>query len=420
MRERDVYMADLIERHGTSSRVTFIDEPETEALFCPLISVDDHVLEPPDLFEGRVPDRMRSAVPHLEPDAKGYPFWHIDDKRLPIILVNGAAGRVRREWKGAARARFEEFRPSVFDPGRRLADMDLTGVWASLCFPSVIWGFAGWRFARMRDPEVGLASLRAYNDWMLEEWCGTAPDRYIPCQISWLADVAVAAEEIRRNAARGFRAVSFSENPEGLGFPALYGGYWDPFFAACEETQTVINLHVGSSGRTPNPSSMSPPDVIAALFPVSGIETVVDWIFARIPIRFPGLRIALSEAGVSWVPMVIERLRRAYRMREASEVWRPEDPDPVEVLRRSFFFTSLEDPSAFRQLDLIGEDRVMVETDFPHMDSTWPACQRMLRGQLEQLPRETVEKICFRNAASLYRHEPPPRSWVDRSEIARV
>ena len=107
-------------------------------------------------------------------------------------------------------------------------------------------------------------------------------------------------------------------------------------------------------------------------------------------------------------------------MREASEVWRPEDPDPVEVLRRSFFFTSLEDPSAFRQLDLIGEDRVMVETDFPHMDSTWPACQRMLRGQLEQLPRETVEKICFRNAASLYRHEPPPRSWVDRSEIARV
>ena len=128
-------------------------------------------------------------------------------------------------------------------------------------------------------------------------------------------------------------------------------------------------------------------------------------------------RIALSEAGVSWVPMVIERLRRSYRMVEASDCWQSDDPDPVELLHQSFYFTSLEDPSAFRMLDLIGEDRVMVESDFPHMDSTWPGCQAMLRGQLAELPRATIEKVCFGNASALYDHPLPPAELIDRSEV---
>jgi predicted TIM-barrel fold metal-dependent hydrolase len=416
--DRNSYIAELIARHDRTATVTFIDEPAPELLFCPLISVDDHVLEPPSMFEGRLPARLADRAPRVEVDDDGMPWWTVEAKRMPIILTNGAAGRVFAEWKGAARCRYDEFRRSVWDPKARLADMDLTGVWASLCFPSVLWGFAGWRFARLHDRELGLAALRAYNDWMLEEWCGTDPDRYIPCQLTWLADPELAADEIRRNAARGVSAVSFSENPEGLGFPSIYDDYWDPFFRACEETGTVINLHVGSSGRTVNPSSASPPDAIAALFPITGIETVVDWIFARIPVRFPALKIALSEAGVSWVPMVIERLRRAYRMVDASESWTRDDPDPVELLLRNFWFTSLEDPSAFRALELIGVDNVMVETDFPHMDSTWPGCQSMVRSQLESLPRDVIEKVCFRNAAELYRHALPPDSLIAAAEVA--
>jgi predicted TIM-barrel fold metal-dependent hydrolase len=265
-----------------------------------------------------------------------------------------------------------------------------------------------------------LASLQAYNDWMVEEWCATAPERFIPCQLPWMRDAEMAATEIHRNAERGFRAVSFSENPEGLGFPHIYDTYWDPFFRACEETGTVVNLHVGSSGRTSNPSSVSPPDAVAALFPVSGIETVVDWIFARIPIRFPQLNIALSEAGVSWVPMAIERLRRAHRLVEASDDWSITDPDPVELLHRNFYFTSLEDPSAFRLLDLIGEDHVMVETDFPHMDSTWPKSQAMIRSELEHLPPAVIRKLCFGNASRLYQQPEPPAELVASSEVGRL
>ena len=417
MTPRRSNLAELAEHQQRTTTVTFIPDPEPDELFAPIVSVDDHVLEPPTTFEGRVPAALAARAPRVELDDAGVPYWLVEDKRMPILFANGAAGRVLEEWKGASRCGYEEFRPSVSDAAARLVDMDVAGIWASLCFGSTLWGFAGSRFARMRDRDLGLASLQAYNDWMIEEWCASAPDRFIPCQLPWLLEPDVAATEIRRNAARGFRAVSFSENPEGLGFDGLYDGAWDPFFAACAETGTVVNLHVGSSGRTANPSAASPPEVIAALFPLSGIETVVDWIYAKVPVRHPDLQIVLSEAGLSWVPMVIERLRRAYRHLPASETWSASDPDPMELLRRNFHFASLEDPSGFRMLDLIGEDHVMVETDFPHMDSTWPGCQAMIRGELTGLSRETIAKVCFENACRLYRHPLPPAELIARATM---
>ena len=211
-------LAELAEHQQRTTTVTFIPDPEPDELFCPIVSVDDHVLEPPHTFVGRLPAKYAADAPRVETDDDGVPWWILEDKRMPILFANGAAGRVLEEWKGASRCSYEEFRPSVSEPVTRLADMDVAGIWASLCFGSTLWGFAGSRFARMRDPELGLASLHAYNDWMIEEWCATDRDRFIPCQLPWLADPELAATEIRRNAARGFRAVSFSENPEGLGF----------------------------------------------------------------------------------------------------------------------------------------------------------------------------------------------------------
>ena len=242
---------------GRPPTVRFIAPPPVEDLFCPLISVDDHVLEPPTLFDGRLPRRLAERAPAVAAGPGGLPMWVIDDRPWPVTMANGAAGRERTDW-GFYCISFEETRPGVTDPTARLADMDLCGVWASLCFCSTVWGFAGTKFSTMKDPAVGLACLKAYNDWMIEEWCAAAPDRYIPCQLPWLPDPLAAAEEIRRNATRGFRAVSFSENPEGLGFPNIYSSHWEPFLAACEETGTVVNLHVGSSGTTRQPSHLLP------------------------------------------------------------------------------------------------------------------------------------------------------------------
>jgi predicted TIM-barrel fold metal-dependent hydrolase len=406
-------------RRSTRGTVTILPRPEPRPVFCPLISADDHVLEPPSLFEGRLPRALADRAPRVVFDDDGIPSWLIEGEPTRVLAANGLVGRPVREWSPAP-AKFDDFLPGVADPKERLLDMDICGVWASLNFPSMVWGFAGSRYSLMKDEELGLACVRAYNDWVIDEWCATDADRFIPCQITWLRDPAIAAAEIRRNAKRGFKAVSFSENPEGQGMPSIHTGTWDPFFAACEETETVINLHVGSQGSVTVGATDSPVEVVVALFPVSGMIALADWMFSRVPLRFPGLRIALSEGGASWVPTLAERFGRAYRQAESSTYWTAKDPDPVEVMRRNFSFTSIEDPSAFTHLDTIGVDNLMLEVDYPHADSTWPDTQRLARGELKGLPADVVKSICFGNAARLYRHPEPPADRLASSEVGRT
>ena len=390
--------------------LTLLPDPEPSELWCPIISVDDHLLEPATLFD-RLPAKYRDAAPTMV-EVDGRPVWQIGDKQHHLNGADGAVGRPRREVRQRG-MRFDQYRRGVWDVEARVRDMDLNGVWASLCFPSITWGFAGTALSKLPDPDVALACVRAYNDWVVEEWCGPHPDRLIPCQLPFLADPEVAAEEIRRNAARGVHAVSFSENPTGLGFPSIHSGHWDPFFGACAETGTVINLHVGSSGTVMRPSADAPDQVIVALFPVSAMSALVDWVFSKVAIRFPEIRIALSEGGASWVPTVLERLQRAYDRRDESDTWKATDPHPADLVHRNFWFTSIEDPSAFRMLDLIGEDHVMVETDYPHADSSWPNSQALFRRDLGHLPVEVIRKLCFENASALYQHPAPPQTLLD-------
>ena len=317
---------------------TLLPDPEPRPVWCPLISVDDHLLEPPTLFS-RMPAGLRERAPQLREGDDGIPYWDVDGTRHYMIISDGAVGRPMNEWNMAPQ-RFSEFRSGVYDADARVRDMDLNGVWASLNFPSGPWGFCGTTLSRLHDPAVSLAAVRAYNDWVFEEWCASHPERFIPCQLSWLQNPAIAADEIRTNAVRGFRAVSFSENPESIGFSSLYSGEWDPFFAACEETETVINLHIGSSGTVIRPSEDSPTAVSVVLFPLNGMMSLTDWIYAKVPVRFPGIKIAISEGGVTWVPMIRERLARAYRQLDASDAWSAADPHPIEVLERNFWFTS--------------------------------------------------------------------------------
>src|SRR5262249_46180000 len=161
-----------------------------------------------------------------------------------------------------------------------------------------------------------------------------------------------------------------------------------------------------------------PTDVAVTLFPINGLMAIVDWIYARIPIHFPGIRIALTEAGVSWVPGLMENLHRSHRHVDASDAWSATDPHPNELVHRHFWFASIEDPSAFHLLDRIGEHKVMVESDYPHGDSTWPDTQPLIASELRHLAPATIRKVAYGNAAALYRHLEPPPSWLGRSVVA--
>ena len=245
---------------------TFLPEPERRRRRFTLISVDDHLVEPPNMFTGRVPGRFAELAPRVELDEKGMEYWLYDGKRQYKVGLNAVVGRPIEE-RSFEPARFDEMRLGAYDIAARVHDMDLNGVYASLNFPSSLAGFAGQRYQLgISDPGLALAVVQAANDWHAEEWAGRFPDRIIPLQLPWLLDPEVGAAEIRRNAARGFRAVTFPELPERLGLPSLHTGYWDPFMAACEETETVICLHVGSSSSAPMTSSDAPSDTIGVLF----------------------------------------------------------------------------------------------------------------------------------------------------------
>jgi AcrR family transcriptional regulator/predicted TIM-barrel fold metal-dependent hydrolase len=390
-----------------------LPDPEPRPIVQPIVSVDDHLIEPPDLFEGRLPRRLQARAPRVAEDDEGRQFWLYENRRYPNVGLNAVVGRPRDEWSMDP-ARFDQMRPGCYDPRARVADMDVAGIWASLCFPSLVAGFSGAVFSRSADPELGLACMRAWNDWHLEVWAGSAPERIIPLQIPWLADVRIAAEEVRRNAARGCKAVSFPEFPAALGFPSVFSGHWDPFLAACEETGTVVCLHTGASAWAPLPSPDPPFELFPTLFPVNAIVAAAEWLWSGIPLRFPELRIALSEGGMGWVPMLIDRVDYVVEHSASgteSVSWRSE-LKPSEVLRRNFWFCSIDDPSVVPIIDRIGVEHVLVESDYPHADSTWPDTQQAFQATFGALPEEIQRMVAFENACALFRHPtPPPGDW---------
>jgi predicted TIM-barrel fold metal-dependent hydrolase len=384
-----------------SKEVTFLPEPDPRPRYYTVVSVDDHLVEPPETFEGRMPERFRDLGPRVIEEEDGSQVWLIEDRKIPNAGANAQVGRPYSEYSREP-TRFDEMRRGAWDVHSRVADMDLAGIWASLCFPSMVAGFAGARFAEAKDPEFGLAAMRAWNQWHHEAWAGAYPDRFIAQQVTWLRDPEIAAKEIYRNAERGFTSLSFPEMPEKLGLPSIYTGYWDPVMRACEETGTVLSLHVGSASSVVTGSSDAIPEVITSLFFVGSIITTSDWLFSKIPVRFPNLKIAISEGGIGWVPALIDRIEHCTKYREYTGGWMDVDLSPVDVLHRNFWFCALDDTAGFLLLDRIGEDRVTVESDYPHTDTTWPDTQDYLKRQLGFLPAPTIEKLTWKNASQLY------------------
>jgi predicted TIM-barrel fold metal-dependent hydrolase len=368
-----------------------------------IISVDDHLCEPPDLFAGRVPAKFADRMPRIVEQPNGDQVWAYEDTIFPNIAVNAVVGLPKEKW-GYEPVRFDEIRKGAWDIDARIADMDLAGMAASLCFPSQVAGFGGVTFADSKDKELGLACTRAWNDWHHDVWAGTYPDRIIPLQLPWLPDPVLAAEEIRRNAARGFRAVTFPEYPTNVGYPSFHTREWDPFFQACEETETVVCIHTGSGRWAPRPNNDGPRTIRVSLFPVNAMVCCADLLFSEIPVRFPGIKIALAEGGIGWVAMYLDRLEYIEsRAGSFGNEWSATDISPAEVVKRNFFFCSLDDPSTICTRERIGIENIMLEVDYPHADSTWPDTQKIVHSTLGGLPEAEIEAITHGNAERLFR-----------------
>ena len=407
-RDRDFTIAG---RSGERS-VTFLPEPPRQHRRWPIISVDDHIVEPPHTFEGRFPKALADQAPRVVETEDGGEAWHYAGQLMPNVGFNAVVGRPVTEYSFEP-ARFDQMRRGAWDIHARVRDMDLAGVWASMNFPSFLPGFAGQRLQLTPDdPKVALAAVRAWNDWCIEEWAGAHPERIIPMQIPYLLDVEIGAEEIRRNAARGFKAVTFSEAPDKLGLPTLHSGYWDPFMAACEETGTVVSLHIGSSGTAPSTSDDAPPDVVGVLFFGYAMFSATDWLYSQIPVRFPKLKLCMSEGGIGWVAGLLDRLDHVMKYSEMYGTWQSE-LTPREVMQRNFWFCAIDDPSGFESRHRIGVDHILIESDYPHADSNWPVTQEHFARQFEGIPDDELQRITWRNAAELFGLDVPEKVVSD-------
>lgn len=369
-----------------------------------LISADDHIIEPPNVFEGRVPTKYAASAPRVVSYKNGEQRWVYEDKPIPYIAASAVAGR-KREELGAEASRYSELRPSYYDAKARVDEMNANGVLSSCNFPTLV-GFAGELFLRSQDKDLALALVRAYNDWHIDEWCAPHPGRFIPLAVLPLWDPVAAKAEVRRVAAMGARTVCLPENPSALGLPSVHRDYWAPILEALIEEDMVVSMHIGTAGGLPYPSLDTPVDWNNSMINLLVAGSVIDWVFSPMLRRFPTLKIAVSEGCVGWVPFMMERADTAYKNHK---FWTYQDLKgdlPSEIMKRQFLYCFHEDAVGIKNRHDMGVDLIAWECDFPHADSTWPRSPEYVWSLVKDIPREEADKISHGNTMRFFSFDP--------------
>jgi predicted TIM-barrel fold metal-dependent hydrolase len=358
-----------------------------------IISVDDHVVEPPDLWTSRVSRSYGERVPHVrrerfERAATGRgtaaaddgwaDVWHYDGMRSPLMKLSAAVGFDTLDFGVTT---YDALRPGCYDRAARLDDMDANHVDASMCFPNTLPRFCGQTFMERDDKELALECVRAYNDWIIDDWCaGDAAGRLIPVTMVPLWDADLAASEVRRCADQGSHAVTFSENPHALGLPSVHSGEWDPVFAACEETESVLCMHIGSSSRMPGTTPDAPFIISSVLTFQNAMGSLLDFVFSGTLARFPRLTLAYSEGQVGWMPYVLERADKLWHERSDNAFGTHLPQPPTSYIRDRVIGCIFDDETGLECRDRIGMGQICFETDYPHADSTVPDSAAIAAG----------------------------------------
>jgi predicted TIM-barrel fold metal-dependent hydrolase len=396
-----------------------------------MISVDDHVLEPPNVWQDRVAAKYRADAPSIVL-RDGVECWQYEGRVFPTSGLSAVAGKKTEDISPLA-LNYSDMRPGCYDPKARIEDMDTAGVVASLNFPSFP-RFAGQTFMEGQDSALGEVCIQAWNDWMLDEWCATVPGRFIPGTLIPFWDVEASVKEIERCAAKGSKAVIFSENPAKLtyrGEPmrSIHDRYWDPLWSVLQETGIPLCMHYGSSSNMSKTSEDAPYLVsLAANSFILPISTTLDWIFSGNLGRFPGLKICMSESQIGWVAPTLERAeyvldiqgdwnrRLTYSgtmgdtkrvLKERDEEFYIDERRPTQIFKDQIFACFFKDfvgMRAIAEMDAI--DNVMIEMDYPHSDSTWPNSLPLALQQVAGLTREQQWQVLVGNAMRVHNFEP--------------
>jgi len=388
-----------------------------------IISVDDHVVEPPDLWTSRLPSKYADRCPRVERDSAVFNFeggvfsyekgvkngspcdwWLYDDLIYPFPKLSAAVGFENLDVEPVT---FDEIRPGSWKQTDRLADMDANHVDVSICFPNVLPRFCGQTFLEREDKDLALLCVKAYNDWMIDEWCeGEGKGRLIPLTLIPLWDPVAAAEEVHRCANKGSFAVAFSENPYHLGLPSVHdeNNFWDPFFTACQETETVICMHIGSSSKMPSTSPDAPFSVSSTITFANAMGSMCDYILSGIFVRFPKLRIAYAEGQVGWMPYVVERMDKIWEERGDASFGIDLPNPPSSYIPNHIWGCIFDDEIGLKNRDIIGMNQICFEVDFPHADTTFPNTLKVATKICEEagLSEDEIYRLMRGNAIDCF------------------
>ena len=372
-----------------------------------IISADDHIdLQwlPKDLWQKRVPLPLRERAPRVVDTPEG-PYWVCGEDRWdPWGGRKGAAGAMGGRRLALERGGVLEhgvLRPTTTE--LRLADMDRDGIDATVMYGPIVP-------LLIKDPELRRVCYRAYNDW-LAEFCATAPERLVGAGLIPIDEPKAAADEVRYLKQIGLRTGMLLAARVEL---PLWDAAWESLWQAAGETGIPIGFHLGGGLRTtvyggPHATDAGNMGVRVSCAPLQMDEPLAAVIFSGALERYPSLKIVLAETGIGWLPYMLERMDDTYRkFLDAGEYWRKHGGlqltmPPSAYFRRQVWATFQTDHVGSRLLDLLGDQRVMWASDYPHADSTWPESQKAIEGNFGAAAPRTRRRILCDNARELYR-----------------
>jgi uncharacterized protein len=368
------------------------------------ISVDEHVQEPPDLWTKRLSrSRWGNRIPHIEKNSSGLERWVVDGHEIALNGVADCGAAMSDRTKNPQD--WSQVPTPVYDPKERLKVMDDAGIEYAVLYPTVA-GSGGQTFGSVEDPELELACVQAYNDWLLEEWASTS-DRFIPQCIVPLFPVDAAVTEIRRSIANGHKGVIYPSIPMELrDVPHINDSTYDPLWATCQELAVPVCFHAGASSKIQIPAYEGYSPVTAAAIqaitrPASSVSVLVNLLISKILMRFPELKVVLAESGLGWGAYLLE-----YTDFQATGDQLPQngyDLMPSEMFKRNCYLVGWYDQASLRVRNYIGVENILWSSQFPLATSTWPNTKETLAKSFAGVVESDRQKILWENAARLYK-----------------
>jgi predicted TIM-barrel fold metal-dependent hydrolase len=393
-----------------------------------VISADNHILEPPNLFIERVPARYRDQAPRIVRGKDGGDGWSLDGSvpestiGLPWGLgaVNPGA-RIRIAPRGL---RWEELVPGNYDGAAHIKNMESDGIDAAVVYPQMVYR----AYTGLKDRDLGLECLKAYNDWMLEDFCSVDPRRLIGMSmVPWEHPLDVVMAELERVLQKGARAVflPYSMAPS----PPIYAPYWDPMWEVIAGANAVASVHLRFGGtRPPDPplpdglkkNWLGSVNIVMGYF--SAIQPLTEMIYTGLFDRFPTLKFVHAEVDWGWVPFWTEIMDQVVRQHSYWVDW-PMQRKPSEYIGTNVFVTGLDDVEGFRQAAQ-GNPKIargaMFSIDYPHEISLFGSTQQVLAELTPGLDEDVKHALLAGNAMRVYNlHDDEPESApTERAAVA--